>query len=49
MLKTADDICNEMMSNFNLTIVKTFAFVMTKIFKAIYEKIVIDEGYIEKI
>ena len=49
IMKQADLICDEMMSTYKFSVVRVFGYTLAKIFKSLYEKVVVDETFFNKL
>ena len=47
--KVADEMCEQMFSQYSMKSIRTFAWFLHKVFRTIYEKVVIDKNAIEKL
>ena len=49
VMKSTNHICDQLFANYSLPILRLFAWTLNKIFKQIYEKVVVDEHSLERI
>lgn len=47
--KEAEDIASEMFGDFKKPVIRFFAWTLHKVFRTIYEKVYIDEGFLERL
>lgn len=49
VMRKANEICNEMFADYKMPVIRMFAWIMHKIFKQIYEKVIIEDTLLQKL
>lgn len=48
-MKTAEEMCMQMFSDYSMSSIRVFGWFLHKLFRAIYERVVVDKGAIARI